>query len=273
MTGDIKMNIGVIGAGNMAEAIMKGLIQAGLVSPEHIICSDISESRRAYIQKNLGVKTTAENREVIMNSEVVFLAIKPNVVSNVLDENNQYFSNDKMIISIAAGITLDFIQSHLASQVAVIRVMPNTPALVLEGASALAGGKYATEENLKTALRLLESVGKAIILDEKLLDAVTGLSGSGPAYVLEFIDALASGGVLKGLNKQTALLLAAQTVLGTAKLYLETQEHPAILRDRVTSPGGTTIAGLAALEKGGFRNACIEAVAKAADRSHELSGK
>lgn len=266
------LKIGIIGAGNMAEAIMKGLIQAGMASPENIICSDLSEARRRYIQQNLGVTATSVNKDVIIPSQIIFLAVKPNVVGKVLAENKDVFTSEKMIISIAAGITLDFIEKHLSGEIPVVRVMPNTPALVLEGASALAGGKYATDKDIEVALELMGSTGKAIVLDEKLLDAVTGLSGSGPAYVLEFIDALASGGVLKGLNKQTALLLAAQTVLGTAKLYLETQEHPAVLRDRVTSPGGTTIAGLAALEAGGFRTSVIEAVSKATDRSRELSG-
>ena len=261
--------IGLLGAGNMSEAIMKGLLQSG-IQPRQIICSDISESRLQYIQENLKVQTSKENQDIVNLAEVLIIAVKPNVVVALLENLDAKLTPNKLIISIAAGINIATIEKCLTQPVPVIRVMPNTPALVQEGISALAGGTYAKKEQLELATELLAAVGKVVVIDEKQMDAVTGLSGSGPAYVLEFIDALAAGGVKEGLRKDVALQLAAQTVLGTAKLFLMTGEHPASLRDKVTSPGGTTIAGLYALESGNFRATVMNAVTTAAKRSKEL---
>jgi pyrroline-5-carboxylate reductase len=265
-----KIKIGLLGAGNMSEAIMKGLIHSG-INPQQISCSDISESRLQSIQENLKVQTSKNNLDVVSTSDVIFLAVKPNIVAAILHEVSALLNSEKLIISIAAGINIATIEKCLSNPVPVIRVMPNTPALVQEGMSAIAGGTHATKELLELATKLLSAIGKVVVLDEKQLDAVTGLSGSGPAYVLEFIDALASGGVKEGLRKDVALQLAAQTVLGTAKLYLMTGEHPSSLRDKVTSPGGTTIAGLYALESGHFRATVMNAVTSATKRSKELS--
>lgn len=265
------LKVGFLGGGNMAEALMKGLIQAKLVSPSNIIASDVISARRKYITSTLKVKTTEDNQEVIKNSGVIFIAVKPNVVDPLLSEVGESIKPSHLVISIAAGITTAKIEKKLLPNVPVIRVMPNTPALVLEGASALAGGTSAKTEHLKMARILLGAVSKVVTLPESLLDAVTGLSGSGPAYVFQFIESLADGGIKGGLSRETALLLATQTVYGSAKMLLETKEHPASLRDKVTSPGGTTIAGLHALESGKFRATVMNAVSAAAHRSKELS--
>ncbi len=266
------MKIGFLGGGNMAEALMKGLIQAKLVTPSNVIASDVISARRKYISATLKIKTTDNNQDVVKNADVIFIAVKPNVVDPLLDEVGTFINSSQLIISIAAGITTAKIGKKLSSDVPVIRVMPNTPALVLEGASALAGGTAAKKEHIELARTLLAAVSQVVLVPESLLDAVTGLSGSGPAYVFQFIESLADGGVKEGLSREIALLLAAQTVYGSAKMLLGTKEHPASLRDKVTSPGGTTIAGLHALESGKFRATVMNAVSAATHRSKELSG-
>ena len=264
--------VGFLGGGNMAEAMMRGLIRAKLITPSNILVSDILSERRKYITSTLKIKTTDDNKIVIKNSEIIFIAVKPNVVDPMLSELGAFIKPSQLVISIAAGIATSRIEKKLVSGVPVIRVMPNTPALVLEGASALAGGTFAKKVHLEIAQTLLNAVSKVVIVSESLLDTVTGLSGSGPAYVFQFIESLADGGVKEGLSREIALLLAAQTVYGSAKMLLQTKEHPASLRDKVTSPGGTTIAGLHALESGKFRAIVMNAVSAATHRSRELSG-
>jgi pyrroline-5-carboxylate reductase len=213
---------------------------------------------------------TGDNIEVVRSSDAVILAVKPYHVGQVLYELKPYLTSEHLIISIAAGVKISMMEEHLNSGVRVVRVMPNQPCLVSASASAYAMGKSARKDDKDTVQKILESVGTASCLDEKLLDAVTGLSGSGPAYVYMFIEALADGGVLAGLPRDVAVMLAAQTVLGSAKTILETRKHPGEMKDMVASPAGTTIQGIKTLEEAGFRGAVIRAVEAGAKRSAEL---
>lgn len=264
--------IGFIGGGNMAEALIKGLL-AGGVPAEELAVAEPDEGRRKFLQEHYGVNVSTANNAVAAGSDVIILSVKPQVCNEVLDGIKGLIGPDKPIISIMAGITTTVIEARLSGAPRVVRVMPNTPALVMEGAAAICKGSHATDDDISLARHIFELVGKAWVVEEKLLDAVTGLSGSGPAYVLTFIEALSDAGVKNGLSRNIATGLAAQTVFGTAKLLLETREHPAVLRDKVTSPGGTTIAGMHALEKDRFRCAVINSVDAATARSMELGKK
>ncbi|OPY33045.1 MAG: pyrroline-5-carboxylate reductase [Methanomassiliicoccales archaeon PtaU1.Bin124] len=267
------MKIGFVGAGNMAEAMMKGIISSGMARSEDVIASDMQPERRDFIAKTINVQVTGDNIEVVRSSDVVILAVKPHHVGPVLDELKPYLTSDHLLISIAAGVKISFMEQHLNWGVRVVRVMPNQPCLVGASASAFAMGKSARKEDKDTVQKIFESVGVAFCLDEKLLDAVTGLSGSGPAYIYMMIEAMADGGVLVGLPRDVAVALAAQTVLGSAKTVLETRRHPGELKDMVASPNGTTIMGIKALEDAGFRGAVIRAIEAGAKRSAELGGK
>lgn len=264
--------IGFIGGGNLAEAMLKGLL-AGGVAPSTVTVSEPQQERREALASRYGITATAENTAVVASSDVIVLAVKPQVASAVLTEIADGVTADKLLVSIMAGITIQTIEAFLAPGTRVVRVMPNTPALVMEAASVLCAGRHATAEDLSLIRRIFELLGKAYVLEEKLLDAVTGLSGSGPAYVFTFIETLSDAGVKNGIPREVATGLAVQTVLGSAKLLLETGEHAALLRERVTSPGGTTIAGVYALEKGGFRAAVMDAVDAATRRAQELGRK
>ena len=261
--------IAFIGGGNMAEALIKGLIAAGTAKPDHILVTDVSVDRLAHLHTTYGVQQRG-NVEAAREADIILLCVKPQVVERVLADISSVVDAKKLVISIAAGIVIAKIEKGLKESSHVVRVMPNTPALVLAGAAALAGGKHATSDDLALAQSIFNSVGRAVIVEEKLMDAVTGLSGSGPAYVFMIIDALSDAGVKAGLPRQLALELAAQTVYGAAKMVLETKEHPGKLRDMVTSPGGTTIEGLHALEKGKLRATLMNAVEAATTRSREL---
>ncbi len=264
--------IGFVGGGNMGEAIIKGLIQAKMVSPQQIFVCDIRRERTAYLHEHYHVNISENLLDLTADSEVIILAVKPQDIASVLEEMKDKLGPNHLLISIAAGISTTYIESFLPEGVALIRVMPNTPALVLEGMSALTPGRYATQRHLELAESLFKAIGKTVIVPEKLMDAVTGLSGSGPAYVAVMIEALADGGVKMGLPRPIASKLAMQTVLGTAKLLLETGMHPAQLKDMVSSPGGTTIAGLHIIEIGGVRGILMEAIERATQRSQELGG-
>jgi pyrroline-5-carboxylate reductase len=268
-----KVKIGFVGAGNMAEAMMKGIISAGMAKAEDIIASEIMPERRDYITNTVGVQTVSDNIEVVRSSDVVVLAVKPHHVGPVLDELKPYLTGTHLLISIAAGVKISFMESHLNWGVRVARVMPNQPCLVGASASGFALGRSAKKEDKEMVQGILNSVGLAFCLDERLLDAVTGLSGSGPAYIYMIIEAMADGGVLAGLPRDVALQLAAQTVVGAGKTYLETRKHPGELKDMVASPGGTTIEGLRVLEEAAVRGAFIDAVEAAAKKSEELGGK
>lgn len=261
--------IAFLGGGNMAGALIKGLIAGGAVKPDHILVSDVSADRLAHLSTAYGVLQKG-NIEAAREADIVILSVKPQVIDRVLVEAAPVIDDRKLVISIAAGIMIAKIEKALRESSHVVRVMPNTPALVLAGAAAIAGGTHATSDDLALAQTIFSAVGRAVIVDEKLMDAVTGLSGSGPAYVFLIIDALSDAGVKAGLPRPLALELAAQTVYGAAKMVLETKEHPGKLRDMVTSPGGTTIEGLHALEKGKLRATLMNAVEAATARSREL---
>jgi len=267
------MKIGFLGAGNMAEALMKGLLSAKLAKVEDITASEVVPQRREYINKTLGVHVTASNADVAKASEVMILAVKPQQVGMVLDEMKPFLSGNHLIISIAAGVKISAIEQHVGPAVRVIRVMPNNACLVGASASAYASGKAATKEDKDLVQKILESVGIAYHMDEKQLDAVTGLSGSGPAYAYMMIEAMADGGVLCGLPRDVAVALAAQTLLGSAKTVLETKRHPGELKDMVASPAGTTIEGIRVLEEGSFRGIVIDAIEAGARKSAELGEK
>jgi len=265
--------LGFIGGGNMAEAMIRGLLKAQLLGPQDMLVSDVTVERLTYLQETFGIRTSQDNAEVAGKADIVLFAVKPQIMSPVLDGLLDVITEQKVLISIAAGISTRFIAEKFPGKVRVIRVMPNTPALVLEAASALAPGAAATPEDLELAKRIFAAVGKVVVVEEVLMDAVTGLSGSGPAYIFLIIDALSDAGVKVGLSRKVAQLLAAQTVLGAARMVLETHKHPGELKDMVTSPGGTAIAGLHTLEAGGLRTTLINAVEAATRRSMELGRK
>lgn len=271
MTTELK--IGFLGAGKMATALAKGFVKAGLARPEHLLASDPLEGARQGFAKEVGARATSSNAEVLEFSRVLFLAVKPDQVKDVVGEVRERFSERHLLVSIAAGVPISKLEDGLKrehQQTRIVRVMPNTPALVGESASAYALGKGAKAEDGELVQRLLSAVGVAFEVKESLLDAVTGLSGSGPAYVFMMIEGLSDGGVAAGLPREVATRLAAQTVLGSAKMLLETGLHPGALKDMVTSPGGTTIEGLHELEKAGLRGALMSAVRAATEKSRKL---
>ncbi len=265
-----QLTIGFLGAGKMATALAKGLVRTGLATSGGIIASDPSESARASFAKETGAPTTASNSEVVKFANVLVLAVKPDQVGGVLADIREQFTGKHCLLSIAAGVPLARLEAGLGAGARLIRVMPNTPALVGASATGFALGKSALPEDGALAQKLFSSVGVAFQVKEALLDAVTGLSGSGPAYVYLFIEGLSDGGVAAGLPRDIATRLAAQTVLGAAKMVLETGLHPGALKDMVTSPGGTTIEGLHELEKGRLRGTLISAVRAASDKSKRL---
>lgn len=261
--------IAVIGGGNMGEALAAGMVSAGYAPQESITIAEPIEARRQYLDSK-GYRTVASGPEAAREAGIVFFAVKPQDLGGVLDALKEVVTAEKLLVSIVAGATTSCFTRVFGNDARIIRVMPNTPALVGAGAAAVCAGGAASDGDLAAARKMLESVGRAVEVPESQMDAVTGLSGSGPAYVFQFIEALADGGVCAGLPRDKALMLAAQTVLGAARMVLELNEHPGRLKDMVASPGGTTIAGLHALEKGGLRAAVIDAVMAATKRSAEL---
>lgn len=265
-----KLRFAFLGGGNMAEALLKGLLSGLKVDPTHILATDILPERLHYLHTTYGVGTSADNLQAVRDHDVILLAVKPQTMPGVLETITPVVTRDKLVISIAAGVTLQTLQSALGPDRRVIRVMPNTPALVLSGAAGISPGRAATPEDVALVTGLFGAVGRAVVVSDDMMDAVTGLSGSGPAFIFALIEGLADGGVLVGLSRQVATVLAAQTVLGAAKMVLETGKHPGELKDMVTSPAGTTIAGMHALENGGLRGLMMEAVRRATERSMAL---
>ena len=266
----IEKTLAFIGVGNMGEAIVEGLLSAGTVDPARIRASHPRPERREELERRHGIDVFASNAEAAREADVVVLCVKPQILLRVLDEVGPHLSSDALTVSIAAGVPIAAMERRLHREARIVRVMPNTPCLVRAGASAIAPGPHATPEDLELTVRIFESVGTTVTLDEGLVDAATGLSGSGPAYVFLVIEALADGGVKVGLSRSRALKLAAQTVFGAAKLLIETGEHPGQLKDAVTSPGGTAIAGIHTLEEGGLRTTLINAVEAATRRAGQL---
>jgi pyrroline-5-carboxylate reductase len=262
--------IGVIGAGNMAEALIRGLVKGGHVAADRIVASGPRKERLAALARDYTIRTTTDNREVVRAADLIVLAVKPQILDKVLREVGDKLAPGTLLVSIAAGVDTETIEDAVTDGVRVVRAMPNTPALVGAGATAIAAGKHAGDAELTTARALFDAVGITVVLDETHLDAVTGLSGSGPAYIFLILEALADAGVKVGLSRRDAQRLAAQTVMGSAKLLLDTDEHPGKLKDMVTSPGGTAIAGLHTLEEGGLRTTLINAVETATKRAREL---
>jgi len=264
------LKIGFLGAGQMATALAKGFLKAGLVTVENLIASDVLESARQKFAQNTGARVVTQNADVLRFSDAVIIAVKPPQVPEVLKDVRGAYTGHQLFISIAAGVTLARLAEHLPANARIIRAMPNTPALVGTSATAYAASANATGDDLELAQKLFSSVGLAFALKEQLLDAVTGLSGSGPAYLFLVIEALSDGGVAAGLPREVATRLAAQPVKGAAEMVLATGLHPAVLKEQVTSPGGTTIEGLHELEKAATRAAFISAVRAAADKAKKL---
>jgi pyrroline-5-carboxylate reductase len=267
----LQRKIGFFGAGRMATALARGILDAGLCKPEELSASDVDARQADLFSKEVGAKPKNSNLDLAAFADVGILAVKPGHVQEVLQEVKKAFAG-KLLISIAAGVTLKTLESLVDPTTRVVRVMPNTPALVRAGASAFAAGNGINAEDIKITESILGAVGLALQVPEKMLDAVTGLSGSGPAYIFLTIEALADGGVEMGIPRDIALKLAAQTVLGSAQMVLQTGRHPGELKDMVTSPGGTTIEGLHALETGSTRAAFMNAVRAATEKSKKLAG-
>jgi pyrroline-5-carboxylate reductase len=264
------LTVGFIGGGNMGEALIKGLLGASLVPASAIHATDVRLERLKELDRLYGIQVSSSNADLVRHSDIVILAVKPQIMDSVLKEIAPAVTRKKLLISVAAGVSTAKIRTVLHKDARLIRVMPNTPALVLEGVTAIAKADNLEPDDLDTAGEIFSAVGRVVVLGEDLMDAVTGLSGSGPAYVAVAIESLADGGVRMGLDRVTAMTLATQTVLGAAKLLLETGMHPGALKDMVCSPGGTSIAGVAALEDGGLRTTFIKAVERATQRSREL---
>jgi pyrroline-5-carboxylate reductase len=262
--------LALIGGGNMGEAILKGLIAAELVKPQQVTVTDVVEARLTYLRETYAVQALTDNAKAVVQADLIIVAVKPQDIVPTIEGIAPAVHDPQVLISIAAGVPTAKIEAAFGKAVRVVRVMPNTPALVLAGAAGLCAGSHATPADLEVARVLFDALGKTVVVSEYLMDAVTGLSGSGPAYIFVLIEALADGGVKMGLSREAALTLSAQTVYGSAKLLLETGLHPGELKDRVTSPAGTTIAGLSALEAHAFRGAVIDAVEQATLRSREL---
>jgi pyrroline-5-carboxylate reductase len=265
-----QMRLAVLGAGKMGGILIEAFVKQGLVSPKNIFATVLHAGRERKNASQLGVLLGNDNREAVKKADVVLLCVKPQSVGHVIDEITKELTERKLLISIAASVPTDYIERRLSAKVPVIRAMPNTPSMVGEGITAIAKGKLATEKNVETAEKLFGAVGRTVVTDEKNMDAVTGLSASGPAFIYIILESLAEGGVKAGLSRELATLLAAQTALGAAKVVLATGHHPALLKDTVTTPAGCTIDGILELEEGGLRVTLIKAVMKAAQRAKEL---
>jgi pyrroline-5-carboxylate reductase len=263
--------VGIIGAGNMGEVLIRGLIQSGKVERKNMIASDVSQDRLSYIAETYGIPTSESNVEVVEKASIIILAVKPQNIDDLLDELSHSSHEGHLFISIAAGITAEKLAAKMHHKSGIIRVMPNAPASVLAGIAALYPGRNVSPADLQRAVSIFECVGRAVVIkNEALMDVVTGLSGSGPAFVFLMIESLSDAGVQLGISRKESSLLAAQTVYGAAKMLLETGRHPSELKDIVATPGGTTFAGLKSLEKGNFRSTIMDAVESATARSREL---
>ncbi|MCR5292171.1 MAG: pyrroline-5-carboxylate reductase [Eubacterium sp.] len=264
------MKLGIIGSGNMARAIIGGIVSNKVLEPGDITASSPVEAERKLVIDSFGINATESNREVIASSDVIIFAVKPNVIPDVVNEIKDDVTDDKLLISIVAGKSIQWYRDAFGKDIKLIRTMPNTPALVGEGMTGVTPNELVSEEELAKALKLLSSFGKAEVVQEKLMDAVCAVSGSSPAYVFMMIEAMADGAVKEGMPRDKAYTFAAQAVLGSAKMVLETGKHPGELKDMVCSPGGTTIAAVQVLEEMGFRASLIDAVEAAAAVSRSL---
>ena len=264
------MRLAVLGAGKMGGILIEAFVKQGLVSPQNISATVQHGGAQRKSSAKLPVSLGSDNRAAAKKADVVFLCVKPQTVAHVVDEIRGELSEKKLLISIAASVPTEYIEKRLKRKVPVIRAMPNTPSMVGAGITAISPGKFATAKDVETARKLFDAVGKTVVVDEKNMDAITGLSASGPAFIYIILESLAEGGVKVGLSRELATLLAAQMTLGAAKMVIETGHHPALLKDTVTTPAGCTIDGILELEEGGLRVTLIKAVVKAAQRAKEL---
>lgn len=260
----------IIGAGAMGYAFAQGVVSAKLYQPSDVLITDLEQKKLNDASANIGINTSTNNVEAIKDADVILLALKPNILDYVLADIGDRIKKEQILISIAAGVKISSIGKWVPDEIGIIRAMPNTSIQIKAGAIGFCRGKSVTDAQVEQASKIFEAVGICYEVEEKLMDAITGLSGSGPAYAYMMIEALSDGGIAVGLPRKAALRLAAQTVMGAAQMVLELGEHPAHLKDLVASPGGTTIAGIEALEKAGFRSALIEAVKAASARALEL---
>ena len=265
-----QLRLAVIGAGKMGGILIDGFLKQDLLPPQNIFATVQHASPDRKTPASSSVPLTTDNRAAARASDLILLCVKPQVIAQVLDEIRPELGPQKLIVSIAASVPTDYIEKRVGGDIPVLRAMPNTPSLVGEGITAIARGKFVGAEQLETVRKLFSAVGKTVVVDEKNMDAVTGLSGSGPAFIYIILESLAEGGVKMGLSRELATLLAAQTALGAAKVVLETGHHPALLKDTVTTPAGCTIDGILELEEGGLRVTLIKAIVKASQRAREL---
>jgi pyrroline-5-carboxylate reductase len=265
-----KPKVAIIGAGKMGEAIISGLLKSGMYNPNDILAVEVVESRQKYITQTYKVKCPDKISEAVAFGDIIIVAVKPGVMGKILKQIGPDMKPKKVLVSIAAGVTLDYIQSNLPKGIPAIRVMPNQACLVNEAMITISPSENTTERQLENVKEVLSLLGKVLPLEEKYVNLATGLVGSGPAYIYVIIEALADAGVRLGLPKEISTVLSAQTTLGAAKMVVETGEHPAKLKDKVATPAGTTVEGLLELERGGLRAVIISAVTKAAQRAKEL---
>jgi pyrroline-5-carboxylate reductase len=263
--------IGFIGCGNMAQAMIGGIVSSGLLQPENVIAYNPGAEKLNLVKSKFAIRTASSNSELASFVDILVLAVKPHIYSIVIDEIKDLVKKDVIIVTIAAGIDIKFIENRFGRNIKVVRTMPNTPALVGEGMSAVCSNSQVTPDELQSVIKIFESFGKAEVIEERLMDAIPAISGSSPAYVYMFIEALADGGVLRGIPRNKAYKLAAQAVLGAAKMVLETGEHPGALKDKVCSPGGTTIEAVYTLEKSNFRGAVISAMESCTEKTIRMS--
>ncbi|MFD2683026.1 pyrroline-5-carboxylate reductase [Bacillus seohaeanensis] len=263
--------IGFIGCGNMAQAIIGGILQSQLVSRSQIIASAKTVNTVSKVEETFGIRAVTDNCSVVRDADIIFLSIKPDHYLEIIQEIKEAVKEEAVIVTIAAGITLDWMVEQFQKQVKVVRTMPNTPSLVGEGMTAFCVNQYVEETDLHTIIEILESFGKSQLVEENLMDAIPAVSGSSPAYVFMFIEALADGAVLQGVPREKAYTLASQAVLGAAKMVLETGEHPGVLKDGVCSPGGATIEAVSSLEKNQFRGAILKAMEECTKKTKQLA--
>ncbi len=267
-----KSKVAVIGAGKMGETLISSLLEAEVVSNKQVVATAMHQERLDRIAQQYDIGTTTDNVDAIAGADIILVCVKPQAITAVLDEISGHLQPEQLLVSVAASVTTGFIEKHLASPNPVIRAMPNTPCLIRKGMTGISAGSHAAEEHVQRAQFIFDQVGRTVILDEKHMDAVTGLSASGPAFIYVVIESMAEGGVKTGLPRSVATELAAQAVLGAASMVLETGEHPALLKDVVTTPAGCTIDGLMELEEGGLRVTLIKTIVKATERAAALLG-
>ncbi len=265
--------LAIIGVGKIGEALVTGLLKEGYLKKEDIAGSVGHQTSVDRVAERLGIRVTMNNADLVRDRDIILIAVKPQNMDRVAREIGANLQPHQLLISVAASVNTSFIQERLQGMIPVVRAMPNTPCVMNAGMTVLCGGAYATPEHLKIADSIFQCVGKTVFLDESLMDGVTGLSGSGPAYIYVVIESLAEAGVKLGIPREVSTLLAAQTMFGASKMVLESKAHPALLKDMVTTPAGCTIDGLLELEEGKLRVTLIKAVVKAAERARELVGK